>query len=881
MVTLAIYVTAHMVGAVVGFWLIARIARSTLSNRHFWIVTGLLTVAMGVFVLSISEPPRFFKDFYTAYFAAGEAVLSSPEALRPQLEKGVNGFVNLPIVAYLFAPLALLPYRAAGLALFALGVAATLLAWDILRRRYAFDRLESGITLFALSTFGPLAYSMREGNISHILLLPLVLGLSLASARRDILAGAAFAAAAIIKPPLVLIGGYYLLRGRLRLVAGAVGLGVVVVALSLLVFGWDMHLVWIREFIAYSGRPMPGYNDQSIASALLRYERGVSSFRDWAPDSLSQGAALLNIGLILSLAVGGGWAACRPLLPKSPLNEDIEPMMVLTLICVASTVSWSHYYVWLTPALAILFVVSRRDPSAQRLRAWVWTAFALAAPAIFLGLPLEQGVFGHKLSSILVSYLLIAGLLIYALLIMLRLPREYLSQLSVSPRFKVIDTVAAALHHPTVYLPSLLTATIFVVVSFAIINLCFVLTNQPSTFKFFSKWLFAEASYDSWQAMRMAFQWLREPHSVTVYQEIFFNQHSKFQYPLTSLLSFTALDFLGIEPFDYRLNRLNALLQLFGALAGGALSVVMLRRIVGLPDSRQVLTALLFGMALFVFFYPTMRAYELGQVQVWINTLFSFAGVIWLLGRKFIVGMLIGVICLIKPQFSLFLIWALVRREWGFMAGWAAVVIPGLAMSVYLFGFANHWDYLSVLQFLSQRGEVFYANQSINGLLNRLLGNGVSQYFYPHEFPPYSLVVHVGTIVSSLGLIAVVLFYRPKNGFFDFLIAGLGFTIASPIAWEHHFGILPIYFAALFLVIVSLPPDIRRKPLLITLGVCFVIAGNFFAELKPLGPGIFSLLQSYLLFAAGGVLWLLYRLRDQLSWEREATATGVQAPLGP
>lgn len=411
----------HVVGAVTGFWLIARLSRSSISDLLFWVVTVMLSAGMGLFLLQVSIPSQLFKDFYNAYLTAGSAVLSGPGALRPLLEKGVLGFVNLPIVAYLFAPFTVLSYRAAGIVMFGIGGVATLLAWALLRWRYGFDRTESGITLFALSAFGPLAYSLREGNTSHIILLGLIIGFILASARWDFMAGAIFAAAAVIKPPLALIGVYYLLRGRFRIVAAAIALGGFVIALSILVFGWDMHLVWLRAFAAYSGQPMTGYNDQSIASALLRYERGVSSYRDWTPDSPSQLYYLLNLGLILMLAAIGWRAARRPQAATSPLSEDIEPAMVLAFICVASTVSWSHYYVWLLPGLALLFLASRRDPGARQLRPWVWTAFALAAPAIFLAPSLERGVYGHVVSSVLVSYLLIAGLLTYALLIKLRL----------------------------------------------------------------------------------------------------------------------------------------------------------------------------------------------------------------------------------------------------------------------------------------------------------------------------------------------------------------------------------------------------------------------------------------------------------------------------
>jgi hypothetical protein len=294
-----------------------------------------------------------------------------------------------------------------------------LVTWHLVRIRYGFDRRESALTLFALAVFGPLAYSLREGNTSHILLLPLIVAFILAGMRRDFAAGALIAAVAIVKPPLVLLGGYYLLRGRFRVIAGAITLGVVVVALSLLVFGWDMHLVWIREFAAYSGKPMAGYNDQSFASALLRFERGFRSYRDFTPYDLSSSFQILTLALVLSFAAIGVWACRRRMSQTSPFHQDIEPAMVLAFICIASTVSWSHYYVWLLPALALLFIASERD--APALRPWVWAAFALAAPAIFLGPVLEKGLFGHKVSSLLVSYLLIAGVLIYGLLIKLRI----------------------------------------------------------------------------------------------------------------------------------------------------------------------------------------------------------------------------------------------------------------------------------------------------------------------------------------------------------------------------------------------------------------------------------------------------------------------------
>lgn len=417
---------------------------------------------------------------------------------------------------------------------------------------------------------------------------------------------------------------------------------------------------------------------------------------------------------------------------------------------------------------------------------------------------------------------------------------------------------------PTV--PQMLAALAFVLASFVLINLCWVSMGNPSTFTILAKWTRGEAGYDSWSGMRYAFDWLRNTDVGLLYQEIFFNRHIKFQYPPSSLLPLLVFEKLGIDPNMSPLNPINAVIHLIGAGAAGVSAVVMVKRFRAPLAVNHTLIALLFGVVVFVTFYPTMRAYELGQIQVWINSAFCLAGICWIVDRKLLAGVLVGGICLLKPQFSLFLIWALVRREWGFMAGGAAIAVPGLALSVAAFGFANHWDYLSVLQYMSQRGEAFITNQSVNGLLNRFLGNGDARVFDFDTFPPYNVVVHVGTLLTSLALLAFVLFYRPKNGFFDFLMAGLAFTIASPIAWEHHYGILPIYFIALFFAIVSRPPGIGRTALLAVLAAALTMTANFFFVVRPIGPGFASLAQSYLLFAAIAIFWLLYRLREAVPW---------------
>src|SRR5262249_37554080 len=114
-----------------------------------------------------------FGDFNKAYYPAGSVILSAPSRLYA-CEVGNLCSVSLPIVAVLFTPLSLFD-RATAQILFAIaGVAAVGGAlWLSIRdlpagsvRRYAIA------SLFALN--GPLLYSARLGNITHVMM-PLVI----------------------------------------------------------------------------------------------------------------------------------------------------------------------------------------------------------------------------------------------------------------------------------------------------------------------------------------------------------------------------------------------------------------------------------------------------------------------------------------------------------------------------------------------------------------------------------------------------------------------------------------------------------------------------------------------------------------------------------
>jgi hypothetical protein len=210
---------------------------------------------------------------------------------------------------------------------------------------------------------------------------------------------------------------------------------------------------------------------------------------------------------------------------------------------------------------------------------------------------------------------------------------------------------------------------------------------------------------------------------------------------------------------------------------------------------------------------------------------------------------------LIKPQYGVLVPWGVLRREWRFVLAAAVTGLAGLAVSLWLFGLANHLDYFRVLSFISRQGESFYANQSVNGLLHRLLGNGNNLRWEANAFAPFHLVVYAVTTASSLAFLGLGLFgprrREGRGSTLDFATAALAATLASPVAWEHHYGILIPLYAVLFGELCRAP---RRRWGLALLGISYALTGNFFAVLNRTADTPFNFLQSYML--AGALLAL-------------------------
>jgi alpha-1,2-mannosyltransferase len=378
----------------------------------------------------------------------------------------------------------------------------------------------------------------------------------------------------------------------------------------------------------------------------------------------------------------------------------------------------------------------------------------------------------------------------------------------------------------------------------------------------------AQSGDDSWGPLAAAYEYLKEPHTKPLYQAVFFEQGIKFQYPPSALFALEGLYLFGQDKVRISDDMVCAggpcINDIFGwgflaitALATAGLVEAGLRQ-AGTVSRSRTLTILrvviVAGMTLT--FYPVVKAFTLGQIQLWINSIFALAMLCWVLRRRVASGVLVGLICLMKPHYGLFMLWGALNREWRFVLACGVVGATGLIFSIFAYEWPNHLDYLRVLSFMSERGESYYANQSINGLLHRLASLSAPQLynnatFDAFRFPVYSAWVYWGTVVSSAVILLTALLRRSPamNGGLAFAILAVSLTIASPIAWEHHYGVLLPAFGLLAAA------SVGRVATLVLIAMSFIFVSNFIPAFNLLAETPFNFLQSYML--AGGLFFLL------------------------
>ena len=357
-----------------------------------------------------------FGDFNKAYYPAGLFAITDPSRLY---ECSVNNlcFVNMPIVALLFSPLAALPLETAQLIFTLAGVIAVVVTvWALVRTLRLSSAAAYGlIAMVALN--GPLLYSARLGNVTHVMLPVLLAGILFLTRGHERSGGILLAMVALLKPPFLLFGVYLIARARWR-AALFYGLTIgITIVLSLAVFGADLHAEWLRGLGAFSRRPVGAYNAQSVASALARVIYPYNLI-NWEPlvvtgwfDVVRQIAVLALVGLTAVVLLRTG-------MPRTESARWHELNIVLVLTLLAAPITWTHYYSFCLIPLSGYVPTFVRAAPVERLR--YATLLALLSAPVVLVLP-AQAIVRALHERVIVSHYVWGGVALLAAIVVSRI----------------------------------------------------------------------------------------------------------------------------------------------------------------------------------------------------------------------------------------------------------------------------------------------------------------------------------------------------------------------------------------------------------------------------------------------------------------------------
>jgi len=361
---------------------------------------------------------------------------------------------------------------------------------------------------------------------------------------------------------------------------------------------------------------------------------------------------------------------------------------------------------------------------------------------------------------------------------------------------------------------------------------------------------------DSWLPMMQSVNYYLQHPTLPIYYAPLYDT---LIYSLASIVPLWALKKLGMsDPAMLRFLAITSWLALVGVATVALAMGYRYMKARGVRMHWQTVLAVVLAV---VFCYPLLKGYSLGNAQTYLSFEFALLLYFWSEGREAAGGIVGALLAFVKPQYGLLLIWMAVRRRWNATFAFLATAAVLLLVSIAIFGWHNNLDYLHVLSSLSRKAQSHYGNQSMFGTLNRMIGNGENLGYTPLLYTPYIRWVYVVTVSTALLLMAAVLLFpwgKLRASTADLAAMGIVSVAASPMAWEHHYGIVAGVFAWVWFAYGCWQ---ERRPWLLGVAALFTLnawlAFNRLADFHG-----WNILQSYMYFAAlllVGVLMTLAR----------------------
>jgi hypothetical protein len=357
----------------------------------------------------LSNAGPSLKNDFTSYYVAGLAVRhGQPEALyypepvgsllaqaseqhpwidlaRPAGIQDPNYYLYPPLFAVLFAPMTLLPYKAAYLLWAAMGGAY--LAASVALILTTFEggilgvwkrprgMLAASSVILIACFFYPVARNFAVGQSSLFLLL--LMAAALAALRRrtragDAWAGLCLAAGILLKlTPLILIP-WLALRRRWRALELTLASAALLVGISIAAVGLEPHVTYVSRMLPQLSGGTAFYPNQSITGVAERLFGGAFRKADLVDPAGTAPRLARWLGSLLILVTLAQVARMRTGGATDPQTDDRAFGLLLLAGLAASPISWEHHYVLaLIPAWVLV-----RDAAEK---GWITTQRALLA----------------------------------------------------------------------------------------------------------------------------------------------------------------------------------------------------------------------------------------------------------------------------------------------------------------------------------------------------------------------------------------------------------------------------------------------------------------------------------------------------------------------
>jgi Glycosyltransferase family 87 len=213
---------------------------------------------------------------FDVYYRAGTQVLQGDARLYPDDVGGstaVHYLRSAPIVAWLFAPLALLPFEIAAFVFYALKLAGLIAIVIIVSRMMnvpSTSRWRVAAGAFA-ATAGYIVEELRYGNAHLLVLFAIVMALYLGHRGRVLLPGALLALAIAVKLTPLLVVFYLAICGKVRVALTAIGFFLLLLLLPSAVYGPDTNVALVRAFGSSIVRIADQPRNHSLRGVTFRY----------------------------------------------------------------------------------------------------------------------------------------------------------------------------------------------------------------------------------------------------------------------------------------------------------------------------------------------------------------------------------------------------------------------------------------------------------------------------------------------------------------------------------------------------------------------------------------------------------------------------------